>query len=52
MPYLRHPDDLLRPEEVVRGREALVSPFQDMDGVVGEVGQGSTTLNGSSKGLS
>lgn len=49
MPYLGHPDDLLCPEEVVCGREALVSPSQDTDGAVGEVGQRSTTLNGSSE---
>lgn len=52
LPYLRHPDDLLRPEEVVHGREALIAPLQDTDRVAGEVGQGFATLNGGSENQS
>ena len=49
LPYLRHPDDHRRPEEVESGREALIASAQDADGVAGEVGQGSATLDSSSR---
>lgn len=46
---LRHPDDLLCPEEVIHGREVLEASSQDKDGVAREVGQGSAALNSCSK---